>query len=206
MVEKLKAETFAYASIPLALLLWFVSFWWRPLNFWIDMGFSTLLMLTLSLYFGRGTYNFKPIPRLVAMGILSAIILYLVFVAGNYAAQVLPTGRIEINEIYSLRIPDQPYLQGILLVFPIAVGEEVYWRGLLQNQLSLKMGTAKGLILSAALYGAVHLWSRSFTLVVAAFIAGLWWGLIFNRTRNITTTIISHSLWSLLIFLLLPVT
>jgi membrane protease YdiL (CAAX protease family) len=200
-----KADSAAYASIPLAFLLWFISFWWQPLNFWVDMGSATLIILGLSLYFGKGSFNAKFVPKFVILGLASGIVLYLIFFAGNYASQFLPGGQMQISAIYSLRIPGQPVLQGILLVFPIAVGEEVYWRGFLQNQLAKRFGNIPGLLITGVLYGAVHIWSRSIVLVGAALVAGLWWGLMFDRTRSITTTIISHSLWSLLIFIILPV-
>jgi len=200
----LDAHTFAYSSIPLAFFLWFVSFRWRPANFWVDMSFATALLLTLSLYFGRRTIPRNLSSKSIILGVSSALALYLIFFLGQYATLMLPSGRVELNEIYSIKLTGQPLLQGIVLVFPIAVGEEVYWRGLLQNQLSQSFGGLKGLILSSALYGMVHLWSRSVTLVVAALVAGLWWGLIFNRTRNVFTIILSHSLWSLLVFVILP--
>jgi membrane protease YdiL (CAAX protease family) len=199
-----KTETFAYLSIPLAIFFWFVSFWWRPVNFWIEMSSATFMLLVSSLYFGKGTFNPKLKLSAILSGIASGIALYLVFFAGNYGALLLPSGRSEISSVYSLRITDQPILQGILLVFPIAVGEEVYWRGLIQNQLSRKFGNLGGLLISALLYGGVHLWSRSVLLVVAALLAGLWWGLLFERSRNLVTCIFSHSLWSLLIFVILP--
>jgi hypothetical protein len=199
-----KPETFAYLSIPVAVFFWFVSFWWRPINFWIDMGSATFILLISSLYFGRGTFKVQPGSKIIILGLASGVILYFVFFVGNYVALLLPSRHAEISSIYSLRITGQPLLQGVLLVFPIAVGEEAYWRGLIQNQLSRKFGNEAGWMVTALLYGGVHLWSRSLTLVVAALVAGLWWGLLFERTRSVLPSIISHGLWSLLIFLIFP--
>ena len=138
------AHTFPYSSIPLAFFLWFVSFWWRPVNFWVDMSFATALLLTLSLYFGRRTIPGNLSSKSIILGVSSALVLYLIFFLGQYAARILPSGRVELNEIYSLKLTGEPFLQGIVLVFPIAVGGEVYWRGLLQNQLSQNVGEYKG--------------------------------------------------------------
>jgi membrane protease YdiL (CAAX protease family) len=97
---------------------------------------------------------------------------------------MLPAGCVELNEIYSLKLSSQPFIESILLIFPMAV-EEIYWRGLLENQLSNWLGNTKGILIAATVYGAVHLWTQSLTLVLAAFIAGLWWCWVFNRTRNV---------------------
>lgn len=200
----MNARTLALLAIPLAVAFWFVSFYWRPMNFWFDMSVATLTLLTLSLYFARDTIPRKLSFKSVLIGVFSAIGLYLVFFLGRYATLMLPAGRVELNEIYSLKLSSQPFIESILLVFPIAVGEEVYWRGLLENQLSNWLGNTKGILIAATVYGAVHLWTQSLTLVLAAFIAGLWWCWVFNRTRNVFTVIVSHSLWSLLVFIILP--
>jgi membrane protease YdiL (CAAX protease family) len=199
-----KARTLALSAFPLAVAFWFISFYWQPINFWLDMSLATLTLLALSLYFGGYTIPHMLSLKVVLVGVLSAVGLYFVFFLGRYATLMLPAGRLELNEIYSLKLASQPFIESILLVFPIAVGEEVYWRGLLEKQLSDWLGNTKGTLLAAALYGAVHLWSQSLTLVLAASVAGLWWCVIFNRTRNIFTVIISHSLWSLLVFIILP--
>jgi membrane protease YdiL (CAAX protease family) len=92
----------------------------------------------------------------------------------------------------------------LLLIFPIAPGEETYWRGLVQRRLTERVGPRAGLLLSASVYSMVHLPTLNPTLILTAFIGGLVWGALYELTGNLVPVIISHTLWDILIFVILP--
>ena len=98
-----------------------------------------------------------------------------------------------------------PALVGGLLLFPIGPGEELYWRGFLQERLMLKYGSFRGWLLGAFFYAFVHIWSFNFMLIGAAAVAGAFWGLLYWRWQHLAPVVVSHSLWSAFIFAVAPV-
>jgi membrane protease YdiL (CAAX protease family) len=85
---------------------------------------------------------------------------------------------------------------GVLWV--LALGEEFFFRGLLQQWMTgwLKNATA-GLLVTSILFGSVHLWFRKFPnwrFAVMAAIAGLFYGLAFQKARSIRASMVTHAL------------
>ena len=143
----------------------------------------------------------------IGIGIISALVLYLVFLVGNAAASKLFSfAQSQINDIYDLRTQSNPLIVGILLLLVIGPGEEIFWRGFIQQKLAHKQGPLKGFLTAALIYAAVHLWAFNLILFITAFICGLFWGFIYMRYRSVWPGIISHALWDVSIFILLPVT
>src|SRR5919107_383033 len=54
----------------------------------------------------------------------------------------------------------------------IGPAEELYWRGLLQSELTRRYGPVKGAAAATAAYSGVHLCTRNPTLIGAATVAG----------------------------------
>jgi len=54
-------------------------------------------------------------------------------------------------------------------------GEELYWRGYLQENLMRRFGKGKGWFLATGIYSLVHIWSFNFMLIGAAAVAGIFW-------------------------------
>lgn len=96
---------------------------------------------------------------------------------------------------------------GLLLWLAINLGvavlaEELLFRGLLQPALIARLGTWPGLLLTAALFGAAHLpFSPTFALV--ATLAGLGYGIAFQRSGQLRCAMALHAGVNLLHFLLL---
>jgi len=86
----------------------------------------------------------------------------------------------------------------------IGPGEELFWRGLVQQNLQRKFGRLRGMVIASSVYGAVHLVSENLTLTGAAATAGLFWGALYAREGRIAPLIVSHVSWDLWIFLVAP--
>ncbi len=85
---------------------------------------------------------------------------------------------------------------GVLWV--VAVGEEFFFRGLLQQWFGAWLKNEWiGLALASAAFGAVHLWWRAFPnwrFAVLAGIAGVFYGLAFRQARSIRASMVTHAL------------
>ncbi len=85
---------------------------------------------------------------------------------------------------------------GVLWV--VALGEEFFFRGLLQQWIGKWVRSEKaGLLITAVLFGAVHLWFRSFPnwrFAIMAALAGVFYGMAFRQTKSIRASMVTHAL------------
>ena len=62
------------------------------------------------------------------------------------------------------------------------------------------------MLMTAIVYALVHIWSFNFMLVMAALVAGAFWGLIYRlRPSLLPALIVSHAVWDALVFVILPI-
>jgi len=217
-VERDGAATRAPGRIPLLALLltvaaafglWCVMFYLRAGDFWWSMTGAAGGLAAVSLILNRyrlGTL-FSWRASWIVWGLASAVALYLIFWMGDFfARRIFAFAPEQIGGIYGLRAGESPWKIGLLLFFLIGPAEEVYWRGFLQNSLQKRLSTPlAGWLAAAFIYAFVHIWAFNFILLMAALLCGLFWGLLFYWTRNLWPGIISHAVWDLFVFLILPI-
>lgn len=197
--------------ILLTAVLWFFMFspWTKAyVNFWTGMTIAAGLLSTLALYIDRNylkeIYVFK--NNHIAIGIISALILYLIFYLGNYLSGLMFTfAGTQVSGIYNNKIQADYLVISLLLLFWIGPAEEIFWRGFVQSNLNKKYGDIKGLLIASLIYALVHIWSFNFMLIMAALLCGLFWGYIYNRYKSVIPVIISHALWDFVIFIVIPI-
>jgi len=197
---------FAALSLVLATGLWILVFLVRPFNFWAMLSVSTLLLMTISLFVNRDKTSIHLTPQELLLGVLSAVALYLFFYTGFQLTRASPTFSQGITHVYDFRAGTPPLFIAILLLFPISPSEEIYWRGLIQRRFMERIGGRAGFLLTASAYALVHLPTLNLPLILTALIGGLAWGYIYKITRSLIPTIISHVLFDLLIFVIVPFT
>ena len=81
--------------------------------------------------------------------------------------------------------------------------EEYFWRHYIQTALEDGKGL-RAVILTSILYASIHIPTMNLPLVVAALIAGLFWGIIYKYTGSLWLVVFSHIAWTELIFVFLP--
>jgi membrane protease YdiL (CAAX protease family) len=195
----------------IALVFWFFMFspWTAHLaNFWVIMLAATGTLIVYS--FARGKNDLKDIyhfePRWIIIGIVSAAALYLLFFAGNYFSNLLFNfAHRQVDNIYSTKDQAGKIFIGAALFLWIGPSEEIFWRGFAQHNLSKKYGYLGAFIINSLVYAFVHIWAFNFMLFMAALICGLFWGWLFMRYKNVWPVLISHALWDLFIFIIIPI-
>jgi len=193
-------------TLVVATILWYLLFVIKPLNFWLEMSLSISTLVIMSLAFNKDKFKIgKFTVRHILIGIFSAIGLYLIFYLGNIITGYLfPFKDSQVLSVYSNRSNGNLIWIGLLLLFVIGPGEEIYWRGFIQNTLSKKMGETKGYVISVLLYAGVHIITGNVMLVIAALVCGIYWGWLYKREKSLLPVIISHAIWDLTIFVILP--
>lgn len=200
-----KAVARVAVSTIIAASIWYVIFIIKPLNFWLDMCVGILLLMLTTIAFAKAVFKIgKPSWRHVLIGIISAAVLYGIFFIGNAVSGVIfPFKNAEINSVYMNGSGTNPFVIGAALLFIIGPGEELFWRGYIQKILLEKFGI-KSIFIAALLYTAVHIVTLNFMLIMAALVCGLFWGALYYKEKNIYPVIISHALWDVTVFLMLP--
>ncbi len=177
------------------------------------MSFSTLILFLISIFFDKSILSeLKPELNSILLGIIFAIFLYLIFLFGNLFLnyltlnfKILSDKGSLIENIYANKGRFSPVLISVLIIFPIAFGEEVFWRGFVQKNLSLKYGKWASLLITVLLYTFIHIFSMNPILMMAAFVCGIFWGITYLYTDKLNIVLISHIVWDLLIFVIYPI-
>ena len=204
----MKAVYFGFIA---AALFWFIMF--SPLtadsvNFWFMMTIAAGSLSVFALTMDRGElrdlYAFD--PKWIYIGLLSAAALYILFLVGDRISSLLfDFAKPQVSGIYSTRSQASPVVVGALLLLWIGPAEEIFWRGFAQRRMAGVMGPWKGYLVTTAVYALVHIWAFNFMLFMAALICGLFWGWMYMKFRSVWPGLISHAVWDLVIFVLLPV-
>jgi hypothetical protein len=166
-------------------------------RFWERMTLTGFVLGAMALANEPELRRMKLGGRDLVFGLGSAGVLYGVFQVGDrFARSVMPRGSKEIQDIYALRSLDPPVEIAARLATVIGPAEELFWRGFVQRRV--------GGLAAAAAYGGAHLVTGNTTLVGAAAVAGIYWGLLRALGMSMPALITSHIAWDIWIFLLAP--
>ena len=167
-------------------------------------AFSKLLLLDAVLYAylvvrrldGVG-YDFVPRLRDFAIGLRNWAL---------YACIALPLGfLLHFISLYR-RLPSPGSVAAALLVtfFFVAIPEELFFRGLLQNMLEARYGQNRALVIASIIFGLSHFNKPlpfNWRYVLMASIAGIFYGLAWRDRRRLLSSGTTHTLvdvvWSL---------
>ncbi len=196
----------ALASIPVAVLLFANSFVFHRHEFWIAMAAGVLVLAAIAaLVRGPGLYVERGDLADLAIGVASFAVLYGMFWVGDKVIRaVLPSAAGQIGSMYALGTQLPTAVIAILLLFVIAPGEELYWRGFVQWALAARWGPGPGLFAATLLYAGVHVVSGSLVLVLAALAGGAVWSTVYAVRQRLLPVIVSHALFDVFVFVLLP--
>lgn len=198
----------------LALLLFVPLFAFRrigPLDFWWWMGGSIVLAVVFGFLSDRSYGRLfrddlrSSTGKKILLGIFSALVLYGIFFAGNTASRILfPFADSGIAQVYGFKQGASVLRIALLMGLIIGPGEELFWRGYLQRFWQSRFGRIPGFAASVLLYTLIHSASGNLMLILAAGVCGLFWGALYLRYRSVVILIVSHTLWDLMVFLILP--
>jgi membrane protease YdiL (CAAX protease family) len=184
-------------GLALAFALFGLTFRGRRERFWERMTLTGLVLGTMALANDAELRRLRFRERDVALGVLSAAGLYAIFQVGDRSARaVMPSGSKEIGDIYALRSLRPKTEIAARLATVIGPAEELFWRGFVQRRIS-----ASG---AAIAYGGAHLVTGNATLIGAATVAGIYWGVLRAIGMSMPALITSHVAWDIWIFLLAP--
>ncbi len=189
-------------------IIWVFAFVVEYGNFWLKLplGVSILAVSSFAISRREDRISFALTARSAIIGVVSAAVLYGIFVLGNELLTILfPNAEGQIAAVHRNKEILSLQLIAVLLFFVSSPGEEIFWRAYIQRRFQNHFGPVPGLVVGILCYAGVHLFTGNLSLVLAALVAGSFWGVIYHIEKNIVTVIVSHSLWTLLVFVLFPV-
>lgn len=191
-------------AIALAVAAWAVTFGAPWGNFWIKIAVAVVVINAYAAVWQRPPLRFS--ARSVFLGLSSAVLLYAVFLAGHAAAPyVLSAADLQVGRIYELGEGTSKIWIALLLLLVTGPGEEIFWRGFLQEHLQRRLGAVPGFLAASLVYGGVHVFSRNPMLILAALTAGVFWGGFYLWKKDLAALIVSHAVWSAVIFAVAPI-
>jgi membrane protease YdiL (CAAX protease family) len=174
-------------------------------KFWQRMTRTGLLLGGAALATDAEVREARPTTKDLATGAAIAAALYAVFTVGDKAARVImPSGAEDIGEVYALRTLRPKGEIAARLAGIVGPAEELYWRGMLQSELTRRHGAVKGAALATAAYSGVHVCTRNPTLIGAATVAGAGWSALRALGVSMPALVVSHIIWDIWIFLVQP--
>ncbi len=198
-------------GICIAAVLWTIMFspWTAPhVNFWVMMTCSGLILTLYSTWAGPGwwkdlRFNLSDI----FFGVALAAILWGVFWVGDKLSSLMfDFARPQVNMIYGMKEGENPLVLTLLMLFIIGPAEEIFWRGYVQKNFSVKWNPNVGFIVTTLVYSLVHVSKFNFMLIMAAAVAGFVWGLAYRFfPERLGAIIISHALWDCAVFIWFPI-
>jgi len=196
------------AALVIPLFIWrgigpFDFWWWMSANLVVLIGLGAALDAEYGPALRRDVGD--EARRKIGLGLLSAAGLYLIFFVGNWAARlVLPFAGADIGQVYGFKT-GAPVLRLVLsMILIIGPGEELFWRAYLQRRWQKRFGPVAGWLAATALYALVHVGSGNILLVLAAAVCGLFWGRLYWKTGSALLVVVSHTVWDIAVFLIIP--
>ncbi len=196
--------------ILVAAILWFLMFsvWTAHwFNFWVGIAISALILMLIAFVLKRDMVkSFRLNWSGVVIGLSSAVLLWGIFFVGDYlAAKLFDFASNQVDSIYAMKAGNSKLWIGLGLLFVMGPAEEIFWRGFVQHSLMERFGEWRGFIFATLVYALIHIWSFNFMLVMAALVCGIFWGLLYKKTKNLVPLIISHAVWDVAVFIVWPI-
>jgi membrane protease YdiL (CAAX protease family) len=192
-----------FVGVCLSFVLWYVVFRTTILgSFWYRLTFASIILALYAVYFGkaidRGDHEIG--LSVVMKGVVSGCFLYALFFVGyNVFKAFVESGA---SGVYLFRADSAIHVVALSLVIT-SFCEEFFWRRYIQAALIGSYG-GTGLVFNTLLYACIHLPTGNPALVFAALIAGLFWGLLYEYTGSLWVAVLSHVVWTELVFVFLP--
>jgi membrane protease YdiL (CAAX protease family) len=107
--------------------------------------------------------------------------------------------------IYAAGGRDTP-AHAVLAAGAVAIGEELFWRGLTQEELAARIGTAAAAAVVAWLgYVVVNLPSRNLAIIAGAVVGGAAWGALAWWSAGVLASVACHATWTALMLARPPI-
>ncbi|MGO1058024.1 lysostaphin resistance A-like protein [Planococcus sp. FY231025] len=188
--------------LPIAFGLYFLAFQ-NSATFWYMYTFSLLVLMSFSMLFIR-IYDEMPTWKSLIYGLGYGTLIYAIIAGGYQAFRFLPfDAGSSVNRFLETYAPSTIW-HFLLLMFVIVPGEEIFWRGYIQQKLKKYMSGPKAVLASSVLFGLALGLGGFVPGIFAAIAAGIVLGFLYEWKRSMPLLIVAHLVMIVLLFLIKP--
>ncbi|HZI39040.1 MAG TPA: CPBP family glutamic-type intramembrane protease [Acidimicrobiia bacterium] len=178
----------------------------RVMSVWVAMGLTFTMLAVLSLGSGRVRWATRvDLAAALAVGLGSGAALYVATAAFFRITKRWDSLRRQTLSLYQHR-------QGISLARTLGVGallvspgEELFWRGLVQDLAVAAAGTLRGAVVAWGVYVAANVASGSLPVVLGAAVGGVAWAALAWWSGGVVASIACHVVWTALMIARPPI-
>lgn len=172
--------------------------------FWYLYAFTLLVGISISLIAGKFEDQL-PTWKYLIFGIGYGTVTYGFIKLGSIILPYIDnTTNIAISKFLTNYGPTNIW-HYLLLIFIVVVGEEMFWRGYVQQQLKRWTSPILAVFVTAILFSLSLAISGFVAGALAAMVAGVIWGLLYEWKKSLPLIIVAHVVFVLLLFLVLPI-
>jgi uncharacterized protein len=144
-------------------------------------------------------------PAAASVGALSGVALYVATRAFLWVTRHWAAFRRDARELYARQAGRSLIMVLVLAAGLVAVGEELFWRGLVQDLVADESGPRSGALLTWVAYVLANANSRSLPIIAAAAVSGALWGALAWWGGGVLAPLTSHAAWTGLMLAIPPV-
>lgn len=188
--------------IPIAFALYYLAFQDTEV-FWYMYTFSLLVLMSFSMLFTK-IFDEMATWKSLIYGLGFGTLIYGV-IAGSYEVIRLSPFHIEdsVSGFLSTFAPNSVW-HILLLMFVIVPGEEIFWRGYVQQKMKKYVSASGAVLISSMLFGLAIGLSGFVPGILAAVAAGIILGFLYEWKKSMPLLIITHLVMIVLLFLVKP--
>lgn len=188
--------------IPVALVLYDLAFRDSAV-FWYMYTFSILVLMSIAMLYTK-ILDEMPTWKSLIYGLVFGGLIYALIAGGFQLMQWSPlTVEKSVRSFLNTNAPASIW-HYLLLMFLIVPGEEIFWRGFVQQELKKYMSLKWTILLSSALFALAIGISGFWLGALAGLAAGLVLGGLYEWKRSMPLLIITHLVMIVLLFLIAP--
>lgn len=194
-------------GLVLSLCLAYILIWVTFSNvkvFWYFYTFTILFLMSISFFYAKIKDEINTLQYIIT-GLFFGILLYVIIAMGYMLIDTVSNSTTTRIHKFSSKFAPSAIWHYLLLLFIIAPGEELFWRGFIQQQLKRWFSPLYAVIISALLFGLSFVVSGFWPGVLVAFIIGLILGLLYEWKKSMPLIILSHLTMLVLLFLIHPI-
>lgn len=187
--------------LPLAFYLYNLAFE-NTAIFWYMYTFAMLILMSIAIIFVK-IFDELVTWKSLIYGLGYGTLLYGLIAVGFQLMLLFAVDSGPIASFLSAFAPVSIW-HYLLLMFIIVPGEEIFWRGLIQQKLKKYLSTPLSILASSILFGSALALSGFWPGAAAGILAGLILGLLYEWKRSLPLIIVAHLIMIVLLFLVLP--
>lgn len=173
--------------------------------FWYLYAFTILVTMAIVIVSGK-VQDELPTWRYLLFGIGYGTVTYGIIRIGYWLIRHIDYSLVKSVKKFLVVYGPMNIWHFMLLIIVIAIGEELFWRGYIQQQLKQWFQTKVAVVVASLLFALSIMLGGFWLGAIAAFIVSMIFGSLYEWKKSMPLIIVAHIVFVLLLFLILPIT